>query len=40
MATKRELELARKAVRLIEERSFARGKKLEEVLDAFVRRQR
>lgn len=40
VATKRELEFARKAVRLIEERGFARGKKLEEVLDAFVNRRR
>lgn len=38
VATKRELELARKAVRLIEERGFARGKKLAEVLEGFVKR--
>lgn len=40
VATKRELELARKAVRLIEERGFARGKKLEEVLGWFVKRRK
>lgn len=38
VATKRDLELARKAVRLIEERGFARGKKLAEVLEGFVKR--
>lgn len=37
-ASKRELELAREAVRLIENRGFARGKKLEEVLDSFLKR--
>ncbi|MGE0145181.1 MAG: nucleotidyl transferase AbiEii/AbiGii toxin family protein [Planctomycetota bacterium] len=36
VATKREPGAAKNAVRLIEDRGFARGKKLEEVLEAFV----
>lgn len=40
VATKRELELARRAIRLIEERGFARGKKLAEVLDALVKQRK
>jgi predicted nucleotidyltransferase len=38
VASERALELARKAIRLIEKRSFARGKKLEDALDRFVKR--
>jgi hypothetical protein len=40
VASKRELDLAGKAVRLIEERGYARGKKLGDVLDAFVKKRR
>lgn len=39
-ASERELDLARDAVRLIETRGFARGKRLEEALEAFVQRPR
>lgn len=40
IASKRELELARKGCQLIEERGFARGKNLIKVLDGFVKRRR
>ncbi|MCC6784934.1 MAG: nucleotidyl transferase AbiEii/AbiGii toxin family protein [Planctomycetes bacterium] len=40
VATERDLQLARQALRLIEKRGFARGKNLEETLDAFVSRRR
>lgn len=39
-ANERDLDLARKAVRLIEERGYARGKKLAAALEAFVKRRR
>lgn len=38
VATKRDIELAKKSIRLIEDRGFARGKRLAEVLDVFVNR--
>lgn len=40
VADRHELALARKSVRLIEERGFARGKKLVEVLEVFVKRRK